>query len=1170
MHRIQKEKESYEQARQDVNEELKNHKANVKRDIINEYVPDASAYQKEILNDVLDDYDHVAQTYHTILLEAQAEFREKYNRQYQNVKQAEKNGVSIPYVSMDGVDSNVITPEAERMRVIAYNRQLEKESVHNDPEATLMIDQTYDEMEQASKSIRDIEGLEGAVDEIAKGDVAMRMNFSKDGYQVFQDVYNTLRQSPNREVAKQAKEGALLFASHADVMANIMKTAGKWNFTAKDYMDRYISIQMGDTKQIKNGFTQPLNPGVDLKTKVNIVDITTPRTDIIHKMNNSELANYLRKKFTGSILSKDKLATLGIKDYKGAKHLAWNFTQNKSVHRSALDNLESVIENSVLIESRKNIKKDFTTPISERQKRKNEVEFYHRFYVPIRLSGSVYVLRIIGEERQNKITLNPTQLDLYSVIIENKKKERGLQTQSDKSVADAPDKITIQEMLSGVKDMNGNSYIDSNEHSEYYQSQQSGVTKQRVVEAKEKLKADTEAWGTLIDAFKANKVTGNRHRVMSMPLVYQMIGMSNKDIYIENNIINKVINKKHANKIKLELVKQLPEALAHPIAVFKNYDPKKDQVKSNSFISIIEIKSEEGKLTNIPIVFDKNKNGNFIMSIFPREHDTWYEQQLKHDRLLYIDRTKKDSISVGGKSKPSHTEMLSIDDSIPNEEDLRKLKEENTSYYQSQPSGVTKQQVVEAKAKLKADTANWSKVIDNLDSYDAGMQVRVMTTPLALQLAGAKPYEVVMGVGKIRKIMKEHPEITKAGIKNLIQQLSDPIAVFESKTQKGSIIAMVQLKYPVNNANVIIPIKLDADSSRGTYKVNVITSTYARYNKKTLDPSISWYKNILEGKAEKACYLNTKKITDWYSVNRLQLPSTEYHISDFFTYTIPNEEDLRKLKEENTSYYQSVRGVTSMYDDGRKLVELFDSANFSTFVHESGHVFLEDLRMLANMEGAPREVVRDWEAIKTWTGYQEGADADTNRTAHERFAQGFEAYVRDGSAPTKSLQRAFRQFAKWLTKLYQKVSMLGGLPPKEIREVMDRMLATEQDIESWANEREVERLETNDHMQNLSEQEQALLHDKVASIKERAKEKVRAEYMKEMEEQKKVPWEDVKGEAQARIEKGLVERYSIYRERARYEAFGIELLTNRVRKKIAYKCLTTTDSLVHSLCFIYG
>lgn len=402
-----------------------------------------------------------------------------------------------------------------------------------------------------------------------------------------------------------------------------------------------------------------------------------------------------------------------------------------------------------------------------------------------------------------------------------------------------------------------------------------------------------------------------------MPLVYQMIGIQNKELFIENNILNKVLNTKHGNKYDIKDLKELPVALANPIAIFKNYDSRTDSVRPNSFIVVVGIKSHNGDLTNIPILFNKNEDGHFILSIFPRENDEWYQQQIKHNRLLYIDRTKKDVILMWRQSGPHAMKMTSIDDSIP------------------------------------------------------------------------------------------------------------------------------------------------------------------------------------------------------------------------------NEEDLRKLKEGNPSYYQSVRGVTSMYDDGRKLVELFDSANFSTFVHESGHVFLEDLHMLANMEDAPREVVRDWEAVKTWTGYQEGADADTNRAAHERFAQGFEAYVRDGSAPTKSLQRAFRQFATWLTKLYQKVSMLGGLPPKEICEVMDRMLATERDIESWANEREVERLETNDHMQNLSEQEQALFHDKVASIKERAKEKVRAEYMKEMEEQKKVPWEEVKGEAQARIEKGLVERYPIYRERARYEAFGI-------------------------------
>ena len=383
-----------------------------------------------------------------------------------------------------------------------------------------------------------------------------------------------------------------------------------------------------------------------------------------------------------------------------------------------------------------------------------------------------------------------------------------------------------------------------------------------------------------------------------------------KDIYIENNIINKVINKKHANKIKLELVKQLPEALANPIAIFKNYDSRTDSVRPNSFIVVVGIKSHNGDLTNIPILFNKNEDGHFILSIFPRENDEWYQQQIKHNHLLYVDRTKKDAIFMWRQYGPHATKMTSIDDSIPNEEDLRKLKEENISYYQSQPAVVTKQQVVEAKAKLKADTANWSKVIDNLDSYDAGMQVRVMTTPLALQLAGAKPYEVVMGVGKIRKIMKEHPEITKAGIKNLIQQLSDPIAVFESKTEKNSVVVIVQLKYPANNANVIIPLKLNADERNGKYKVNVITSAYSRYNK-DLKPSTSWYTSHFEGKEGLALYLNTKKITDWYSSNRLQLPSVEYHISDFFTYTIPNEEDLRKLKEENPSYYQlQPSGVT--------------------------------------------------------------------------------------------------------------------------------------------------------------------------------------------------------------------------------------------------------------------
>lgn len=57
------------------------------------------------------------------------------------------------------------------------------------------------------------------------------------------------------------------------------------------------------------------------------------------------------------------------------------------------------------------------------------------------------------------LIINPTSLDLYSVIVENKKMEQGLHSQSDKSVAVAPYTITIQVIRKGVNDSQGNPYF---------------------------------------------------------------------------------------------------------------------------------------------------------------------------------------------------------------------------------------------------------------------------------------------------------------------------------------------------------------------------------------------------------------------------------------------------------------------------------------------------------------------------------------------------------------------------------------------------------------------------------------------------------------------------------------------------------------------------------------
>jgi len=55
---------------------------------------------------------------------------------------------------------------------------------------------------------------------------------------------------------------------------------------------------------------------------------------------------------------------------------------------------------------------------------------------------------------------------------------------------------------------------------------------------------------------------------------------------------------------------------------------------------------------------------------------------------------------------------------------------------------------------------------------------------------------------------------------------------------------------------------------------------------------------------------------------------------------------------------------------GRPLIELYQTADASTFLHESGHLYLEMLRSLAMDERATPEIRALWEQAKTALGVQ--------------------------------------------------------------------------------------------------------------------------------------------------------------------------------------------------------
>lgn len=164
---------------------------------------------------------------------------------------------------------------------------------------------------------------------------------------------------------------------------------------------------------------------------------------------------------------------------------------------------------------------------------------------------------------------------------------------------------------------------------------------------------------------------------------------------------------------------------------------------------------------------------------------------------------------------------------------------------------------------------------------------------------------------------------------------------------------------------------------------------------------------------------------------------------------LSSETVTKNLEDQNQTFYQdesSPRGKLEVTETGERLVSLFQNADESTFLHETGHIFLLDFEQMATRDDAPEQVKKDWESLLNWLGAEKGKPLDT--THHEKFARGFEAWLMDGEAPTPRLARVFEWFRTWLTHIYHSVTQLDVTLSDEVRGVFDRMFAAEDEIES--------------------------------------------------------------------------------------------------------------------------
>lgn len=146
------------------------------------------------------------------------------------------------------------------------------------------------------------------------------------------------------------------------------------------------------------------------------------------------------------------------------------------------------------------------------------------------------------------------------------------------------------------------------------------------------------------------------------------------------------------------------------------------------------------------------------------------------------------------------------------------------------------------------------------------------------------------------------------------------------------------------------------------------------------------------------------------------------------------------------------KGGIGWDEAGKAIINLFSEADASTVIHESGHFFVENLGRDVNEGRATEQQQKDWQALLKYADMTNDEwrtmDMEGRRTAHERWAEGFESYIMEGKAPSRELRSVFRKFADWLQAIYKnfKRNTNAVLLNDDVRQVFDRMLASAEDI----------------------------------------------------------------------------------------------------------------------------
>lgn len=197
-------------------------------------------------------------------------------------------------------------------------------------------------------------------------------------------------------------------------------------------------------------------------------------------------------------------------------------------------------------------------------------------------------------------------------------------------------------------------------------------------------------------------------------------------------------------------------------------------------------------------------------------------------------------------------------------------------------------------------------------------------------------------------------------------------------------------------------------------------------------------------------------------------------------------------------------------------IRLFEHADLSTVLHESGHLYLELLIDLAGRDGAPADIKDDLATALAWMGVNDPAKIRTEH--HEKWARGFEAYLLEGKAPSAEMRGPFARFAAWLAAIYQSVRNLAVELSPEVRGVMDRLLATQEEIEQASSLLRDDPLFADAQAAGMSEADFAAYQKAREESRRQAEDQLRTEAMAEITRERTAAWKELRAQVLQEVE----------------------------------------------------